>query len=231
MPGLEHCLQAFSKTVHAICDCALNPQRWHEASRLVGEVAYSDNGQVCHRLVGLYQPSLVDAVASIANFWKSSTTALRRSSVIALAAISAMISLALGASQAADQAQPVELVLKLKPQSGLSLTRGRFAAPGPGKAASADKLNELVARPLVTAVRPLFSGGKREKTSAQPDLGGYYTLRLKPGVTPGEVEALRSGLAAQDAIERVYIAPAPENPAGKPVVPGGDPMGPTGKTN
>jgi hypothetical protein len=144
--------------------------------------------------------------------------------VIALAAASVMITLALGASQAADQAQPVELVLKLKPQSGLSLTRGRFAAPGTGKAASADKLNELVARPLVTGVRPLFSGGKREKTSAH-DLGSYYTLRLKPGVTPGEVEALRSGLASQDAIERVYIAPVPENPAGKPVVPGGDPVG------
>jgi hypothetical protein len=150
--------------------------------------------------------------------------ALRRSSVIALTAIPVMIPLTLGASQAADQGQPVELVLKLKPQSGLSLTRGRFAAPRGGKAASADKLNELMARPLVTGVRPLFSGGKREKTSAQPDLGRYYTLRLKPGVTPSEVEALRSGFASHDAIERVYVAPVPENP-------GGDPLGTTGKNN
>jgi hypothetical protein len=231
MRRLEHSLQAFSKAAVAIYDYALSPQRWREALRLIGEAAHSDNGQICHQQPALYQPSLVNAVASIANFWKSSTAALRRSSVIALAAISAMIPLTLGARQAAGQAQPVELVLKLKPQAGLSLTRGRFVAPEAGKAASADTLNELVARPLVTGVRPLFSGGKREKSSAQPDLGSYYTLRLKPGVTPGEVEELRSRLASQDAIERVYIAPVPQNPAGKPVAPGGDPVGPTGKTN
>jgi hypothetical protein len=142
-----------------------------------------------------------------------------------------MISLSLGAWQVAGQTQPVELVLKLKPQSGLSLTRGRFVAPEAGKAASADRLNELVAHPLVTGVRSLFSGGKREKATAQPDLGRYYTLRLKPGVTPGEVEELRSQLAAQDAIERVYIAPVPQNPAGKSVAPGGDLVCPTRKTN
>jgi hypothetical protein len=151
--------------------------------------------------------------------------------VIALAAISAMIPLTLGAKQAAGQAQPVELVLKLKPQSGLSLTRGRFVAPGTGKAASADRLNELVVRPLVTGVRSLFSDSKRQKAAARPDLRRYYTLRLKPGVTPGEVEELRSQLASHDAIERVYIAPVPQNPAGKSVAPGGDLIGPTGKTN
>jgi hypothetical protein len=224
MPRLEAFLQALPRTVRAIYDCTLSPLRWHGALRLLGKVTHCDNWQVRHRLPGLCHPSLVDAMTSIANFCKFAPTALLRPIVIVLAAISPMIPLTLGASQAADQGQPVELVLKLKPQSGLSLTRGRFAAPGGGKAASADKLNELVARPLVTGVRPLFSGGKREKTSAQPDLGSYYTLRLKPGVTASEVEALRSGLASQDAIERVYIAPVPENP-------GGDPLGTTGKTN
>jgi hypothetical protein len=169
-------------------------------------------------------------MAVIKNFRKFAGAAVLRPTVIALAAISTVIPSTLGATRATGQAQPVELVLKLKPQSGLSVARGRFIAPGPGKAPSAERLNELVARPLVTGVRPLFSGGKRGKEPAQPDLGSYYTLRLKPGVTPGEVEQLRSRLASQDAIERVYIAPVPENPSGK-VAPGGDPVVPNGKAN
>jgi hypothetical protein len=140
-----------------------------------------------------------------------------------------------GAGAVAAQTPPVQLVLKLKPEAGLSVEQGRFVAPEAARSAatgqSATKLNELVARPLVTQVRPLFSGGQQGRGDVQPNLARYYAIKLKPGATPEEVEQLRSRLASQDIIEQVYVAPVPENPASGSVPGGGDPALPGGTRN